>query len=319
VKGGGSINVDAGIFMSYIGLFSYFSAENWMYQPSFTSDNTPWFFNGIRTQIFPSDKLKIEPWLINGWQSYATFNEMPGVGASILWMPVESLKIVSNNYTGWDEAGQPGKQRVHTDNSILVRYLNDPTNPGISKAAFSLTGDAGFEVGDGVVPFGGSGHEWKNNNPSTGVSGCTTATPCNQNFLSWMVYHRLWFMHDHMGFAFGGGQMHNDGRYLVLPPTGAAAPGALPYGFDMNPGTTFNGWDASVGLQWMPNDYFEILAEFVHRQTDTAYYNGHGGVSGPSGYNNPPVDNPGLGYTPGWKPDLVPSENRIIIAWLARL
>jgi len=30
------INVDAGIFMSYVGLFSYYNAENWAYQPSFT-------------------------------------------------------------------------------------------------------------------------------------------------------------------------------------------------------------------------------------------------------------------------------------------
>src|ERR1017187_7926738 len=60
------INLDAGMFMSYVGLNSYYQVENWEYQASFTSDNTPWFFNGIRTQIFPTSKLKIELWLING-------------------------------------------------------------------------------------------------------------------------------------------------------------------------------------------------------------------------------------------------------------
>jgi len=319
IPGNAGINVDAGIFMSYIGLFSYFSAENWSYQPSFTSDNTPWFFNGIRTQIFPSDKLKIEPWIINGWQSYASFNEMPGLGASILWMPVESFKLVANNYFGFDEANQPGKFRVHSDESILVRYFNDPMNPGLSKGAFSLTGDAGFESGDGVTPFGGSGKEWGPGGAAAGISGCTDNTPCSQNFASWMLYNRFWFDQDHIGLTAGGGMMHNDGRYLVLPPAGAAAPGAGPNGFDTNPGTTFNGWDFSAGLQWMPNDYYEFLAEFVHRQTDTPYYNGHGGVTSPNGYNNPPVDNPGAAYPPGWRPDLVKSENRIIFAFLARL
>jgi hypothetical protein len=303
------VNVDAGIFMSYIGLFSYFSAENWMYQPSFTSDNTPWFFNGIRTQIFLSDKFKIEPWIINGWQSYAKFNEMPGLGASILWMPVESFKLVSNNYYGWDTALAPGRLRAHTDNSILYRWFNDPMSTGVSKAAFSLTGDAGFETGDGVTPFGGKGTE----------GNCTTATPCNQNFLSWMLYQRFWFAQDHLAVAAGGGMMHNDGRYLVLPPTGAAAPGAGPYGFDTNPGTHFEGQDYSIGAQWMPDDYFEFLVEFVHRQTSVPYYAGHGGVTGPNGYNGGGVDNPTAGYASGWKPDLVPSENRIILAWLARL
>jgi len=34
------INVDAGIFMSYIGLFSYYNFDNWDYQPSYVSSNT---------------------------------------------------------------------------------------------------------------------------------------------------------------------------------------------------------------------------------------------------------------------------------------
>ena len=55
------INVQAGIFMSYVGLFSYYNFDNWAYQPSYVSSNTPWFFNGMRVQIFPTEKLKIEP------------------------------------------------------------------------------------------------------------------------------------------------------------------------------------------------------------------------------------------------------------------
>ncbi len=92
------VNVDAGLFMSYIGLNSYYQVENWEYQASFTSDNTPWFFNGMRIQIFPSKKLKIEPWIINGWQSYGMFNAMPGVGANITWCPNENVKLLTNDY-----------------------------------------------------------------------------------------------------------------------------------------------------------------------------------------------------------------------------
>src|ERR1700744_599991 len=74
------INLDAGIFVSYIGLFSYYNFDNWTYQPSFVSSNTPWFFNGVRVQWFPTSKLKIEPWIINGWQSYASANSRKGLG-----------------------------------------------------------------------------------------------------------------------------------------------------------------------------------------------------------------------------------------------
>jgi hypothetical protein len=48
------INIDAGIFMSYVGLDSYYQFDNWVYQPSYVSSNTPWFFNGVRIQIFPA-------------------------------------------------------------------------------------------------------------------------------------------------------------------------------------------------------------------------------------------------------------------------
>ncbi|HEY6825186.1 MAG TPA: TonB-dependent receptor, partial [Steroidobacteraceae bacterium] len=93
------LNVDAGIFVSYVGLFSYYNFDNWTYQPSFVSSNTPWFFNGLRVQWFPTQTLKIEPWLINGWQSYAKFNSHPGFGGQILWIPNDSLKLVFNTYT----------------------------------------------------------------------------------------------------------------------------------------------------------------------------------------------------------------------------
>ncbi|PZP42722.1 MAG: hypothetical protein DI598_16610, partial [Pseudopedobacter saltans] len=91
------INIDAGLFLSYIGLNSYYQAENWEYQASYTSDNTPWFFNGIRIQVYVSKHLKLEPWIINGWQSYGKFNSMPGLGMQTLWMPSSNIKLISNN------------------------------------------------------------------------------------------------------------------------------------------------------------------------------------------------------------------------------
>ena len=85
------VNLDAGIFVSYIGLFSYYNFDNWTYQPSFVSSNTPWFFNGVRLQWFPTAKLKIEPWFINGWQTYARPNGKPGLGGQVLWRPTRMV------------------------------------------------------------------------------------------------------------------------------------------------------------------------------------------------------------------------------------
>jgi hypothetical protein len=133
------LNVDAGIFVSYIGLFSYYNFDNWTYQPSYVSSNTPWFFNGVRVQWFPTNKLKIEPWFINGWQSYAKFNGHPGLGGQLLWQPTEWFKLVANQYGyGQDNLGLPHTERIHTDDSIEVRYYNKPDKMGVDKIAYTL-------------------------------------------------------------------------------------------------------------------------------------------------------------------------------------
>src|SRR3984957_12994750 len=130
------INVDAGIFMSYIGLFSYYNADNWAYQPSYVSSNTPWFFNGVRVQIFPSEHLKIEPWFINGWQSYGRFNNRPGIGAQILWRPNGKFELLGNQYIlGEDTLNVPGRVRYHTDDSIEYKYYDRP-GAFVDKMAF---------------------------------------------------------------------------------------------------------------------------------------------------------------------------------------
>jgi hypothetical protein len=310
------INLDAGIFMSYVGLFSYDNFENWMYLPSYTSDNTPWFFNGLRMQVFTSDKLKIEPWLINGWQTYGKFNEMPGFGAQVLWRPVEAVSVLSNDYVGWDTQDNPGRTRFHTDNSLLVRYYQDNNRRYFRRMAFSITADLGGEQGDGVTPFGGH-HDAS----GTGAS-CTISNPCQQHFLSWMAYNRVW-LSENLAFTLGGGMMSNPGRYLVLAPTGIASPfqplsiQGIDYNqpgqqfFSLNPGTTFNAFDYEGGFQYMPNELITYDLEYNHRQADTNYFAGHGGVTSPDGYTTTAVP-------PGWRPDLVKSDSRIIAAMLLR-
>ena len=307
------INIDAGIFMSYVGLFSYDNFENWMYLPSYTSDNTPWFFNGARIQIFPTDKLKIEPWIINGWQTYGKFNEMPGFGAQILYRPFEWLSMLTNDYVGWDTQDAPGRMRFHSDNSVLVRYYDNPTENLFPKAAFSVTADIGFESGDGVTPFGGSGTEGH----------CTSTTPCTQHFLSWMAYNRFWFFGGKLAFNVGGGMMSNPGRYLVLAPTGQASPFAAPLStpgvqyvgagrpFDMNPGTSFDAWDVAGGIQYMPDEWVTYGLEFSRREASVPYFAGHGGVTSPDGYITTAVPT-------GWRPDLVPTDLRLIADLLVR-
>jgi hypothetical protein len=109
----------------------------------------------VRLQIFPSDKLKIEPWVVNGWQAYGKFNEAPGVGLQIQWKPAGWLTFNGNEYIGTDQLGLPDRKRIHTDESLMVKYYDDPAG-FLTRAAASLTLDAGCEWGGGGSARGSS-------------------------------------------------------------------------------------------------------------------------------------------------------------------
>jgi putative OmpL-like beta-barrel porin-2/carboxypeptidase family protein len=295
------LNVDAGIFLSYIGLFSYYNFDNWTYQPSFVSSNTPWFFNGLRVQWFPTQTLKIEPWLINGWQSYAKYNSHPGVGGQILWIPNDSFRLVLNSYSiGQDNlasgsgfpanGGNPNAAiglpnpggtpvnyanvtRVHEDDSIEWKYYDaksgSGTGAGISKMATSFTWDLGCEYGGGVHCSHG---------------------PNKESFFGLMLYDRTWFNHDIYALTVGGGFMNNPGRYLALVPpiNGATAVSGTPY-FSENPGQKLYQWDMQLNFQYMPRPWITWWTETTFRHSNVPYWSGPGGVTPPAGNTGSPA------------------------------
>ncbi len=265
------INIDAGIFMSYVGLFSYYNFDNWAYQPSYVSSNTPWFFEGVRIQIFPNPHLKIEPWIINGWQSYGSANSRKGLGGQIKWTPRPWVNIISNNYgLGHDDLYIPNRDRIHTDDSIEIKYFDRP-GQALDKMAFSFTGDMGCEFGGGVSCHG------------------NTAGGPKQSFIGYMIYHRMWFKKDTYALTVGGGQINNPGRYLVLVPpingeTASTAAISAPY-FTGNPGDPFKAWDFSVTYDYMPKQWITFRWEADYRHANVPYWSGKGGVTppGPTG------------------------------------
>jgi hypothetical protein len=263
------INFDVGIFMSYIGLFSYYNFDNWAYQPSYVSSNTPWFFQGIRVQIFPTAHLKLEPWYINGWQSYASANNRPGFGGQVKWTPTPWFNLISNNYgVGHDDLFAPARTRLHTDNSYEVKYFDRPKDKYLDKMAMSFTWDLGCEYGNGV-----SCHRNTVNGPK-------------QSFIGFMVYNRFWFDRDQFAITYGYGQIDNPGRYLVLLPpingeTASSAAINSPY-FTENPGDQFKAWDSSLTFDWMPKQYITFRIEPDYRHASVPYWTGRGGITPPS-------------------------------------
>jgi hypothetical protein len=205
------------------------------------------------------------------------------------------VALVGSAYFGADTAGNAGRMRYHSDDSVLVKYFE---NPGgiVSRGAFSLTVDVGCENGGGVSCGG-------------------TATAPGQYFIGFMAYNRLWFFHDVIGLTAGGGAMTNPGRYLVLTPpiNGATAASGSPY-FSQGPGDKYDAWDMTYTLDVMPLQFVTVRAEYTHRWASVPYFVGPGGVTPDGGNQGAPGS-----FVAGFQPDLRQNEDRITLAVMVRL
>jgi Putative beta-barrel porin-2, OmpL-like. bbp2/Carboxypeptidase regulatory-like domain len=327
------LNVDAGIFVSYIGLFSYYNFDNWTYQPSFVSSNTPWFFNGLRIQWFPTQDLKIEPWLINGWQSYATYNHHPGLGGQILWIPSDWLKLVFNTYTlGEDNVSSGGIYQLcngtnlNAPSAVYNESATQPNNVGTCPSNAPYINPAHIQRiheddsllvkyydsrGQGGVGISRMAFSltWDIGCQYGGGVSCDKG-PAKENFIGVMAYDRTWFDNNVYAVTFGGGFYNNPGRYLaLLPPiNGATASSGTNY-FTENPGQKLFQWDSQLNFQYMPNDWITWWTETTFRHSDVPYWSGGGGITPPG-----TQDGTQFGTQPGgpalnsngtmWYPDL---------------
>jgi len=108
--------------------------------------------------------------------------------------------------------GQFGRSRIHTDDSIEVKYYD-------GRRTFSTrwhsrlreTWDASMAAREQALAPG----QTIINNVN-----CFHDTPTShkQTFAGWMAYNRFWFKKDTYGVTVGGGAMNNPGRYLTLLP-----------------------------------------------------------------------------------------------------
>ncbi|GAA4463631.1 hypothetical protein GCM10023093_12560 [Nemorincola caseinilytica] len=278
------INAEMGIFMSYIGLESYVLNENWCYQRSMPCDLTPFYFSGARLQMFPSRKLKQEIWVLNGWQSYNSWNRAPGLGSSTYWRPDTDLQLVANFYiAGQDTRNMPGVLRYHHDHSIVKRYYKNAMTKGISQAAFSINDHYGFQAGNGVE--------------------------ASKNYmLGTSIANRIWFHRNKYALTLRGDYVTHPGAYLAFVPSPVAA---NDYNDAIAGGRTLNLFQATATIDVMPSQYITLRLEYGYRSSSIPYFAGAGGTTSPDGWQDTsPI---------GWRPDLVKNESRVTAAVCFRL
>jgi hypothetical protein len=280
------INVEMGIFMSYIGLESYVLGENWSYQRSMVCEFTPFYFQGLRAQVFPSKKFKTELWLLNGWQTYNGWNSGIGIGSSSYYRPTENLQLVANFYlNGQDTRNNSSVRRFHHDNSVVARYYKNKESKGISQAAFSINSHYGFQTGGGIKA---------KDNYMMGTS----------------VSNRVWFNRNKLALTLRGDVLTNPGVYLAYAPS-PVAPNDFTDAIGADPKQKLNLQQFTTTFDIMPNDHFTLRFEYGYRHSNVPYFAGPGGTTSPDGWADTPAG--------AWRPDLRKSENRVLVAASFRL
>jgi len=204
-------------------------------------------------------------------RSYGSANSRKGLGGQIKWTPFPWMNVVSNNYgLGHDDLYIPNRARIHTDDSIEIKYYDRPEKT-LDKMALTFTGDMGCEFGGGIS-----------------CHGDTSGGP-KQSFMGFMLYNRAWFKKDKYAITIGGGQINNPGRYLVLVPpingeSAASAAVNSPY-FTGNPGDPFKAWDTSATFD-CPTSTSLFVGSTIIRHASVPYWSGAGGITPPPGSNN---------------------------------
>lgn len=287
------VNLELGIFPSYIALESYTPQENWSYTHPFVSDFTPYYFAGLRTQIFPKENRKLELWLINGWQSFGRWHDSLTGGYLYAVRPNRYLALTHTLYVGQDQtrASDPKNQslRAYSDNHVQLLVYEDLGRDLFQRLAFALVADLGYEY-RGVH----AGEE---------VAG--SQTPPNGVIAGGSLAARVEWTRLFMS------TVRADIFYDASAAVVAALPLGSPYTLPGNGSSTnrfeWLGGGLAATFDCRPSPWLLARIEYSHRWANQPYFSGPKGITGPNGLPPSPDD------TAAFSPDLRRTDDRLVL------
>jgi hypothetical protein len=239
------INVEGGIFPSYFALESYLPQENWNYTHPFVSDFTPYYFAGTRTQLFLRQNLKLELWLVNGWQTFGQWHETRAGGYQLNVRPSEHVSINHSTYVGKDEMADPHAVRFYVDNFIQWQWLKGGP---LKSSALALVADIGWE------------HRSRDRSGLMTGGSLTDRVELDER---WAACARADIFYD-----------RTQALVIQLP---LGSPYSLP---DKG---AFLGGGIALTLDFTPSPWLLLRLEYAHRWANIPYFSGPRGITGPGG------------------------------------
>lgn len=294
------LNVEVGIFPSYIALESFVPQENWNYTHPFVSDFTPYYFSGLRTQLFPTAKSKLELWFVNGWQSFGRWHDNLTGGYLYTIRPTPRLALTHTFYVGQEQtrASDPRNQslRVYSDNHLQLLVFDDLDRAVFQRLAFALVADVGYEI----------------RGPNAGQPAPDGPTPPNGWIAGSSLTARVEWTRRFMT-TLRADLFYDQSAAVVM-----ALPLGSPYSLPGN-GSVTNPWEWLGGglaatIDFRPSPWLLVRAEYARRWANQPYFSGRGGITGPNGL--PPTT---VEERDAFTPDLQRHDDRVVGSVTLRL
>jgi len=225
---------------------SYLPQENWNYTHPFVSDFTPYYFYGGRAQMYLTSNVKLELWVVNGWQTYGQWQEAKSGGYLINWRPSERVVLANIVYAGQTEETDSGAIRYYTDNYAQFQYFKNPLG-WITSSALCFVADLGYQSRTAPAASG----------PMTGYS----------------LTHRT-ELKNGLAVTFRGDIYYDETRAVTtnLPINHLET---MP---DAN--APFVGGGFTTTLDYLPSPWLLWRLEYAHRVANVPFFSGPAGITG---------------------------------------
>jgi hypothetical protein len=117
----GNLWVDAGIYLSHLGLESWISRDNRTYTRSLCSDFSPYYQSGVKATWQASRKFALQLHVLNGWQNIAETNNDKALGLQAAFTPSEKFSLTYNNFFG-NEQNDSLAARTRFFNDVVLKF-----------------------------------------------------------------------------------------------------------------------------------------------------------------------------------------------------
>lgn len=141
--------IDAGIYLSHIGLESWISRDNWTYTRSLCSDFSPYYQTGVKATLQASPQFTLQFHILNGWQNIAETNNGKAVGLQAAFTPSENISLTYNNFIGNEQSDSLAS---------CTRFFNDVVLKFSLSPSFQIAGM--FDLGLEEKPAGSGNSTW---------------------------------------------------------------------------------------------------------------------------------------------------------------